>query len=211
MPPGVEPYPGRTKYDRSMAARYSRRSPARNREEGRVLARILEGMPPGCEVIDVPCGAGRVSRLLTDHGHRVTSADLSSDMLCEASSALGKEARLLRADLLRLPFSGGSFDHAFCIRLFHHLPSPATRVAMLRELGRVTRGSVVLTFFHPISTHNFARWLRGKLTGRKSFRFSFTCGTLRLEASMAGLALERAIAVRAYQKDLWFAVLGKAK
>lgn len=175
-----------------------------------MLARILAGMPRGCEVIDVPCGAGRVSRMLLDHGHRVTGADLSRDMLLEASSALGSEARLLRADLTRLPFPGESFDHAFCIRLFHHIPSPAIRVAMLRELARVTRGIVVLTFFHPISTHNFARWLRGRLTGKKSLRVSFTPRTLHREAAEAGLTLERTLAVSAYQKDLWFAVLRKA-
>jgi len=136
-------------------------------------------------------------------------ADLSPHMLEHAAGLRGRGALPLRADLLRLPLAGGSFDHAFCIRLFHHLPRRDLRTAMLGELGRVVRGKVVITFFHPVSFHNLRRWLRRILTGRKSPRVSFGAGTLAAEAAAAGLRLERTLAVAAYRKDLWFAVLGK--
>lgn len=213
--PSMEPstgelYPGRTKYDRARAETYSRRNPRRNREEARVLAGILDGLPSGASALDIPCGAGRIAPLLLERGHRVVCADLSADMIAKALESLGGRARFLRADLLRLPLAPKSFDLAFSIRLFHHLGDPGVRMAMLRELGRVARGKVVITFFHPVSFHNLQRWVERILLGRRSPRVCFTARTLAREAAAAGLRLECTRAVRAYAKDLWFAVLAPA-
>ena len=205
----AEPYPGRTKYDRSRAEAYSRRSPGRNREEAAVLARVLDGLPPGRDILDVPCGTGRIAAILLDRGYRVFCGDLSPHMLEHAAALRGSGAIPFRGDLLRLPLAAGSFDHAFCIRLLHHIPGPEVRRSMLRELARVTRGKVVVTFFHPVSFHNLERWVLRLLTGRKSPRVSFTAATLDRDAAAAGLRVERTAAVSAYRKDLWFAVLGK--
>jgi SAM-dependent methyltransferase len=203
-------YPGRTKYDCGRAETYARRNPKRNREEAAVFRSIVDSLPPGREVLDVPCGTGRIADILLDRGYRVTCADLSSAMLEHAATLRERGAISLRADLARLPLAPGTFDHAFCIRLFHHLPSPGVRRIMLGELGRVTRGNVVLTFFHPISFHNLERWIARLLAGRRSPRVCFTSGTLAREAATVGLRLERTVALGAYRRDLWFAVLGKA-
>jgi ubiquinone/menaquinone biosynthesis C-methylase UbiE len=208
--PGAGEYPGRTKYDRARAETYSRRSPRRNREEAKVLARILSAMPAGGDVLDAPCGAGRIARILLDRGDRVVAGDLSGEMLRKAGEDLGRGPRFIRCDLARLPFRDGSFDRSFSIRLFHHIPSAAVRSNMLRELARVTREEVVVTFFHPVSLHNATRWIERLLLGRKSPRVCFTARRLARDAATAGLTLERTCAVRRYLKDLWFAVLAKA-
>ena len=202
-----ELYSGRTKYGPSMAERYARRNPKRNAEEARVLEALLGGLPAGGKVLDVPCGAGRIAKILSHRGFHVTCGDLSADMVAAAGRSLDSAIPRLRADLLHLPFADQSFDHAFAIRIFHHLPTPEIRIQALRELSRVARQKVILTFFHPISLHSARRWIQGKLTGRPSRRARFGTKTLAAEAGEAGLEVELTRGLRPYLKDLWFAVL----
>jgi SAM-dependent methyltransferase len=51
------------------------------------------------------------------------------------------------ADAEALPFEDASFDVVVSLRLSGHLP-PATRVAVLREFRRVSRGHVIVAFYH---------------------------------------------------------------
>jgi cyclopropane fatty-acyl-phospholipid synthase-like methyltransferase len=47
------------------------------------LARLLDAAP-GAEILDVPCGAGRLSLALAERGYRVTGVDWSSEFLAHA-------------------------------------------------------------------------------------------------------------------------------
>jgi 2-polyprenyl-3-methyl-5-hydroxy-6-metoxy-1,4-benzoquinol methylase len=77
------------------------------------LERLL-AVPRGAEILDVPCGAGRLSLPLAERGYRVTGVDWSSECLGHARSRdtlhhVTWEPR----DMRDLPWSE-RFDGAFC-------------------------------------------------------------------------------------------------
>jgi 2-polyprenyl-3-methyl-5-hydroxy-6-metoxy-1,4-benzoquinol methylase len=78
------------------------------------VARLLDAAP-GAELLDVPCGGGRLSLALTGRGYRLTGVDVSREFLehaqsCDAANRVRWEQREMRD----LPWAG-RFDGAFCV------------------------------------------------------------------------------------------------
>ena len=56
----------------------------RDRREKACIVSCLSAIPAGSHVLDLPCGTGRLTRMLVERGYRVTSADASEAMLGRA-------------------------------------------------------------------------------------------------------------------------------
>lgn len=120
-----------------------------NRLELRMLRNALERAGPGERVLDVPCGAGRLTATIAGHAREVVAVDAARAMLAEArrtAAARGALPAFVNASAFALPFADGAFDVAVCWRLLQHFESAADRARILRELGRVTRRAIVLSF-----------------------------------------------------------------
>ena len=190
-------YSARSRYKGLLpVARYKQRSSERDRAERALLCALLPERIDGL-VLDVPSGFGRMNDLLEARGGRTLSFDISVDMVREACAGSG---RGVVAELERLPMADRSVEGALCFRFLHHVPTRAQRIAMLRELARVSRRFVVLSWFHPFSFHN----LRRRLT-RDSQRYTLTRAQLVEEAQSAGLVLEQFRAQAPFLRDLWLA------
>ena len=75
----------------------------------------LLGLPPGADILDVPCGGGRLSLALAARGYRLTGVDWSSEFLGHAaSSEVSPSVAWERRDMRDLPWPG-RFDGAFCV------------------------------------------------------------------------------------------------
>jgi 2-polyprenyl-3-methyl-5-hydroxy-6-metoxy-1,4-benzoquinol methylase len=88
--------------------------PEQTEREAESLARML-AVPSGAELLDVPCGGGRLSLALARRGYRLTGVDWSSEFLKHARSrdtahAVTWEQR----DMRDLPWRA-RFDGAFCV------------------------------------------------------------------------------------------------
>ncbi len=88
-------------------------APEHSRREADDLERRL-GVAPGAALLDVPCGAGRLSLEMAARGYRVTGVDLSDEFLRHARAA-DAAARVAweRRDMRDLPWAA-RFDGAFC-------------------------------------------------------------------------------------------------
>lgn len=119
-------------YDQDAAARAGRAiEPERALRRDR-FAELL-AREQRTQVVEVGVGTGADARALQAHGLTVTGVDLSPENVALCRSA-GVPAHVGSA--LDLPFPDQSFDAAFSMSTFMHLPDRAF-VRALEELGRV--------------------------------------------------------------------------
>ncbi len=117
--------------------------------------------PPGSVVLEAGCGVGAQTVILAakSPGARIVSVDLSGRSLAAARERAAAEGcrnvSFAQADIFRLPFPPGRFDHAFVCFVLEHLADPAD--ALLRLKAAVKPGGTVTviegdhgsTYFHP--------------------------------------------------------------
>jgi 2-polyprenyl-3-methyl-5-hydroxy-6-metoxy-1,4-benzoquinol methylase len=162
-----------SKYTPEAAANYQIRKPGKHRAEMALVRRAFTTVPRGT-VLDVPCGGGRVSLLLSELGHDVTAADLSSGMVEIARAAVnaaGAHVRVEQRNLESLDFNPQSFDSVICFRLFHHFATTDLRARAVAELCRVARRRVLLSYFSPYSSTALKRTLQARLFRRPTKKF----------------------------------------
>jgi SAM-dependent methyltransferase len=115
-------------------------------EEDRATFRHRTGLSnedlSGALVLDGGCGMGRYVRVAAEAGARVVGIDLSEAV--RAARDLNADrpvVGLVRADLFRLPFPEGTFDHIYSLGVLDHTPDPrAAFLSMARRLkpgGRI--------------------------------------------------------------------------
>lgn len=210
-------YAARSKYDEAdRARRYAHRNATRDQQEWRLLRRVLEQLPAQPRsALDIPCGAGRMTRRLVELGIPTRAADLSPAMCAITHEALAGRpgfGGVTQADLEGpQPASLAPADLVLCFRFFHHLPDAAHRSRVLASLRALTGRWLLLSFHHPVSPHNLRRRLRRVLRGRRSDRHTLWPGWLRREAAGAGLTLTSLWPLARYRRELWLAVLEPAQ
>ncbi len=98
-------------------------------------------------VLDAGCGAGLQSRFMAELGATVVALDLSDAVLTAAANARGlASVHVVQGDLMRPPFSPGTFDFVYSEGVLHHTPDPA---ASFRALARLVRpgGHIAAGFY----------------------------------------------------------------
>lgn len=84
-----------------------------NAREAGDIARML-GVSAGAEILDVPCGGGRLSLPMAERGYRVTGVDLSPQFLAHARGSQDTAPVIWEhRDMRDLPWTA-RFDGAFC-------------------------------------------------------------------------------------------------
>jgi SAM-dependent methyltransferase len=128
-------------------------------------------------LLDVPCGYGRFAPLFSRLGIQAFGIDLDLEMVRLAvGSQLGdSKERGACASVFQLPFADDSFDGVICIRLLHLRYSDAERLAIFRELARVSRRFVIISVYHFTPLHGVTRLFnstpgRVKLMTREQLR-----------------------------------------
>lgn len=149
---------GAGKYHGAVAAGYDakREDSPKYKIEQDIIERMLEDMPVGNWVLDVPCGTGRFFKFYHDKGFIFRGIDASADMLRIAGSKVvdPMKARLGQGDVRSLSLHDKSVDAAVMCRLTRWLSPEDCQVAM-KELQRVTRDRIILTA--RVANHPHAR------------------------------------------------------
>jgi len=116
-------------------------------EEGPVLEMV--GDVQGLRVLDLGCGTGRYSQLLSEQGAEVIAIDISSVMVEQARQKNKKTSfDLIRGSLYDICLVSSSFDLVVCALTLNHIECLDR---MLSETTRVLKkgGTIIISDFHP--------------------------------------------------------------
>ncbi|HVT58892.1 MAG TPA: methyltransferase domain-containing protein [Thermoanaerobaculia bacterium] len=147
-------------------------------------------LAPGAQVLDVPCGDGRLSVELAARGYLVAGVDFSAELLEHAgAAAAGREAAVEweRRDMRDLPWRE-RFDGAFCFGNSFGYLDDAGNAAFLRAVRRTLRRGA--RFVLEIGT--CAESVLPAFTPRRWFGFGddFMLSDTRYDPALASLETE---------------------
>ena len=136
-----------------------------DRLEKRALLSALRDVPAGSEIIDIPCGTGRLAQALLGAGYHVTGVDISPAMLDAAGRKLapfGTRFTGTLGDAMRLPVPERPFAAAVCARILMHFPLDQ-QIEFLRGVARQTKGIVVFNQSYNSGYQRARRWVKSRL------------------------------------------------
>lgn len=177
-------------------------APGLNALHDRPAVLELIGDVDGLTIADLGCGAGHYIVDLVSLGADVTGVEGSAELVANAKSRLGPEARVVQHNLEeRLHFlADSSQDGVLCALVIHHL---SDRPGFLREVHRVLRpgGWLVVSTTHPTAdwgrfggSYFDERWVTRPLDDRHAIEYKLmTLSTLVNECLDAGFILERMV------------------
>ena len=194
---------------------------ATDRREQRCITKALDfaGVPAGAFVLDLPCGPGRLLPLLKKRGYRICGIDVSASMVEQArlyAGPLGKNCleetdRLQVGSIFKSGLDDNYVDAAVCNRLIHYFPEAELRREALRELSRVCRGPIVISFLCSWSLDDvwYSMLVKVRRQGRRRCG-GISPGTFAEDARKAGLVVKKFIPTLPLLSRRWYAVLGRA-
>lgn len=113
---------------------------------------------PGRAVLDLCCGQGRLTAMLSDAGAEVSGLDCSPVMLALAARA-APNAALREGDAAALPFEDRSFDAVVCNFGMMHLPDQPGALSEIRRVLRPDGRFVMATWVGPEASPAFGALL----------------------------------------------------
>ncbi len=117
------------------------------------------------KVLEIGCGTGYFTEVLTDLASHVTAIDISDGMLYRARERMKnmKNITILKEDCCKTPFPHAMFDTIFMGSVFNVVDDPAR---VLREIRRILKPGGTLIIVNP-------DWgmMNGYNRGRSTFRF----------------------------------------
>ncbi len=148
------------------------------------MINICQGREPSAmRIIEIGCGAGRITRALAKRFGEVYAVDVSGEMVAQARQACAglPNARIFQnngMDLSILPDIG--YDFAFSTIVFQHIPSREIIVNYVREVGRLLKPGALFKFQvqgdSSISTEPDDTWLGVPFSDEQACAMAEACG-----------------------------------
>jgi SAM-dependent methyltransferase len=148
------------------------------------MGNICQGKPPReMRVLEIGCGAGRVTRALANLFGEVHGIDVSGEMILQAKRALQDRPNAFvyqnnGKDLEVVPPL--DFDFAFSSIVFQHIPSRDIIENYVREVQRLLRPGALFKFQvqgdSSLETKPDDTWLGVPFSERQAVDMAFRCG-----------------------------------
>jgi SAM-dependent methyltransferase len=148
------------------------------------MGNICQGKRPAdMRVLEIGCGAGRVTRALAKLFGEVHAVDVSGEMVRQASEALSGFPKAFvyqnnGKDLTVVPER--EFDFAFSSIVFQHIPSREIIENYVREVSRLLRPGALFKFQvqgdSTLETKPDDTWLGVPFSERQAVDMAYRCG-----------------------------------
>jgi SAM-dependent methyltransferase len=113
-------------------------------------------------------------------------------------------------DVMKTGYPDETFDAIICNRLLHHFIEPATRVAALSELARISKGTIVASFFNSFAIDAVMFKVKNRLKSKiPDDRIPIAMNQFLADASDAGLQLDESFPTRWGVSPQWYVRLRK--
>ena len=155
----MKDYPARKRYqNKAYAAHYDRAryggilGRIKNWNTLTTIGKALKNIRKGSLVLDVPCGTGRLAPLILQNQYRWLGADIYHEMMevsREKTASFSNAAGCVRLESEHMPFRSDSIDCVASIRFIYHVLAREERIAILREMGRISREWVIIDYNYP--------------------------------------------------------------
>jgi len=164
-------------------------------------------------VLDLPCGTGKLASVFAHFDFKVVAADISRQMMEVAA----REYRDLpgfigfqQMDASATKFADEEFDAVVCLRLLHRVPD-AVRLAILADLGRVSRRHVIVSVGLTNSFQEFRRQVRKTITGTTTVPYPVTRSVFAGQLASACLSPIRWTPVLPFVSSEWIVCCEKIR
>jgi cyclopropane fatty-acyl-phospholipid synthase-like methyltransferase len=148
------------------------------------MINICQGKDPKqMKVLEIGCGAGRVTRALAGVFGQVHAVDVSGEMVARAKQALVDRPNAFiyqnsGKDLAVVP--GDNYDFAFSTIVFQHIPSREVIYSYVREVNRLLRPGALFKFQvqgdSSMKTSPDDTWLGVAFSDKDAVDMAGTCG-----------------------------------
>jgi len=122
-----------------------------NREQ-RMVQQLMKKHGLGGEIMDVPCGYGRFYNTLKEFGN-VHGADINHYSVEYYNQRVSSDPGAVEAGADKLPFDDNAFNGSFCFRLLQHMHEPEERIAILKELKRISKDWIIASLYLSSPVH----------------------------------------------------------
>ncbi len=179
----------------------------------RVVEKALEHITPARSIIDIPCGTGYLTDVVSSVFPLTIAADVSPTMVHKALSKM--DAVGLVADLQRLPLQDSAVDCVLNVRFMVHF-GPEERTQFLSEMARVSRRYVLVNYNHRYNVKYALRRIRsafGRVESKKVARKA-SRRELNREAKAASLRVVkifRGNPLLPFMSERWLVLLEKER
>ena len=162
LPNPMSPPDGVLKYEKKRYAHFDQK--LINSLEHRILKKLLlKTNNIGGNILNAPCGFGRFMKLLDSLKLQICFFDLHPKMVTRCKDRFNnKNHSFINGSVRILPFKNKSFDIVLNIRFFHHYFEPEDRLLILRELQRVSKKYVILTYYNDTLIHKCIKKINNK-------------------------------------------------
>lgn len=148
------------------------------------MINICQGKNPAdMKVLEIGCGAGRVTRALARKFGEVHAVDVSGEMIAQARKALANQpnAHVYQnngMDLSVIP--SGQFDFAFSTIVFQHIPSREVIHNYVKEVARLLKPGGLFKFQvqgdNTLATTDDDTWLGVPFSDGQAVEMAEQCG-----------------------------------
>jgi SAM-dependent methyltransferase len=149
------------------------------------MTNVCQGKDPAqMRVLEIGCGAGRVTRALSKLFGEVHGVDVSGEMIARAKQALADRpnAHVYQnngTDLSVVP-ANLEFDFAFSSIVFQHIPSREVIENYVREVNRLLRPGALFKFQvqgdPSLTTDPEDTWLGVPFSEQQAIEMAYRCG-----------------------------------